>query len=108
MDEGFERKEYHNGNEFLNKSVLSTLLEHINDWTKYLLLDKKECRLVICSDFSKAFDMGDRSKLLYNIENLKFHPLVVYCIKEYLIQRSFQVKVAHSLFFSKSITIVVL
>lgn len=85
-----------------HKSAVSNLLECINDWTEYL--DKKGCCDVIYFDFSKAFDRVDHSKLLHKIESLEFHPIVVSWIKDYLTERSFQVKVAHSFSTTKPVS----
>lgn len=73
------------------KSVETNLLECLNDWTAYL--DSKKACDVIYLDFSKAFDRMSHEKLLYKLEKLRIHPVICNWIREFLSNRTFQVKV---------------
>jgi hypothetical protein len=67
------------------------MLECLNDWT--LAMEENKCTDVMYLDFSKAFDRVSHAKLLYKLESLSFHPMIIRWIAEFLSDRTFQVRI---------------
>ena len=74
-----------------NKSCALQLLKCKNDWTN--LLDKGKSVDVIYIDFCKAFDSVSHPKLLFKLEKYGINDKCLNWIKEFLTDRSQQVKV---------------
>lgn len=83
------------------RSVETNLLECIDDWTS-AINDKCSCD-VVYFDFAKAFDRVSHRKLLFKLERLQFHPILIKWIADYLSNRTFQVKIGDTLSDVKSV-----
>lgn len=81
------------------RSTETLMLSALNDWTK--ALDQKINVDVVYFDFMKAFDKVPLSKLIYQLEKIGVHPRIIKWIKNFISDRSFQVRVNDS--YSESI-----
>lgn len=76
-------------------SCETQMIEVLNDWT--FALDNGSYVDVMYLDFSKAFDKVTHVKLLFKLRAMKFHPLLVNWITNFLSGRTFQVRVGSAL-----------
>ena len=72
------------------KSVETNVLESLNIWTK--LLDNSKSVDVIYFDFTKAFDRVNHELLISKLRSAGFHDKTVFWLKNFVTNRSFQVK----------------
>ena len=74
-----------------NKSVYSSLIESIDDWSK--ALDNKLNADIIFFDISKAFDTIEHARLLIKLENMGITGDLLMWLKNFLSNRQFRVLV---------------
>ncbi|KAK6036923.1 hypothetical protein COOONC_25572 [Cooperia oncophora] len=83
------------------RSVETNMIECLDEWTK--TLDNNGCCDVIYFDFAKAFDRVSHAKLIHKLKELKFHPVLITWITNFLTGRSFQVRVGKCYSVSKEV-----
>ena len=76
---------------FFKHSVVTNLMESLNDWTSNL--ENKSTVKILYIDFAKAFDSVSIPKLLQKLINFGIEGLLISCIKSFLTDRHQRVKV---------------
>ena len=76
------------------RSTVTNLLHCVNSWT--LSLDNKQPTDVIYLDFAKAFDRVPTKRLLYKLDHVGVRGGVLLWIENFLLDRTFSVKVGQS------------
>ena len=81
---------------FFKHSVVTNLMESLNDWTSNL--ENKSTVKILYIDFAKAFDSVSIPKLLQKLINFGIEGLLISCIKSFLTDRHQRVKVWERIF----------
>lgn len=73
------------------RSVETAILTSLNDWSK--AFEDKRCTDIVYFDFSEAFDKVPIEKLVFKMEVLGIHPMIIRWIRQFLSSRTYQVAI---------------